>query len=417
MEHSNQIPRDILSPLYRAALALCLFLALAGIWATFAPLATSIPLSGRIVSDSPAFALQHPYGGQIFKVHVAKHDEVKQGQTLIEFDSALDRENLIALEAMRDRFQQDNSAITAILEGGTPVPDGEYALRHDHAQLQQSLQALTAASLDRQIEALQGKDRHDRAQLDLLRARAQRQADLVRDGIITRTDSEALETRILRLEGSVLSTAAQLHRLRESLDQAQHQPELTLLTLRAELSGIRSANERRLEELRQSIANLRDRIARATVTAPISGTVTDLLFEAEGMYAGQGATLISLSRPLEAPHISFTVPTALIDQLRPGMTGKLMIPSLPQRSMPNMRITVQAISPRAEREEEGAPQVYSGLASLAPDALSELQQVFGPDFTLSEDMPVNLMIEGRQTTLVQYLIAPFWASFNHALQD
>lgn len=42
----------------------------------------------------------------------------------------------------------------------------------------------------------------------------------MREGIITRTDSEALETRILRLEGTVLNNAAQLHRLGESLDQA-----------------------------------------------------------------------------------------------------------------------------------------------------------------------------------------------------
>lgn len=417
------LPRAVLRPLYWAAGTVAAFVCLVALWAGFAPLATSIPLSGRIVSAHPGVDLQHPYGGQIAEVLVRKHTPVQQGQLLIRFEDALERDNLAAMETLQQQIKDENQIITLILT----APPGDqitatgagahHALRYRQLQMQRQLQEMTSRSLAQQMQALDTKARRDVVHLDLLRNRVTRQEDLVAQGTIRATDNETLRARMLSLEGTMLSDTARRHGLQDQLDQSRRKADLAELALRADLAGVHSANAKRLEELQQSITTLRDRLARTQIRAPFDGMVTDIFFEAPGMYAPRGSTLVALARPLEQPQVEFRVPPTLIDQLRPGQSGQLVIPGLPQRNMPRLRLQIAALSPRAEQDEAGNPMGYSGFAHLDPEAQTALQEVFGPEFALTEDMPISLMIAGRDTTLMTYLVVPFWAAFNRALQD
>jgi multidrug efflux pump subunit AcrA (membrane-fusion protein) len=417
------LPGTVLRPLYRAGVAVAVFLAVVALWAGFAPLATSIPLSGRIVSAHPGVDLQHPDGGQVAEVLVRKHAPVQAGQVLIRCEDGLERDNLAAMEELRQQIRDENAIIAMILEA---TPDEEisatgagahHALRFRQLQMQRRLQERSTQSLAQQMQALDTKARRDVVHLDLLRRRVTQQEALVARGTMRATDNEVMRARMLSLEGTMLSDTARRHDLQDQLDQSRRQADLADLTLRADLAAAQNANAKHLEELQQSITTLRDRVQRTQIYAPFDGMVTEIFFEAPGMYAPRGSTLVALARPLEEPHVEFRVPPALIDQLRPGQAGQLVIPGLPQRNMPRLTLEIAALSPRAEQDEAGNPLGYSGLARLNPEAQSALQEVFGPEFALTEDMPINLMIEGRRTTLLNYLVVPFWAAFNRALQD
>ena len=150
--------------------------------------------------------------------------------------------------------------------------------------------------------------------------------------------------------------------------------------------------------------------------APIAGTVTDIGFASAEMFAPRGATLLSLAQPLDQPHLSITVPVGQIDQLRTGMTGKLTIPGLPQRNLPPASARISALSPRAEQDQEGNPVAYRGIAETNPEELVQLASAIRPA-ELSEDMPVMLTVETRQSTFFRYLLSPVGAAFRNAFQD
>lgn len=416
------LPPKLIRPLYWAAGAILGFLSLFCAWAIFAPLATTLHLSGQFVSSRPSFDLQHPYGGQIEEVLVSKHSTVEKGDLVIRLESALDREQQSSMIETRTVLVDENEVIQRILAGqdvdGNQIsgPGAAFAIRENQARLQKLLKVRQADGLALQANALRVKIEHAAAQLRLMQDRSGRQKKLMDQRLIKRSEIETLEEQILIVMSEIEGDRASLISLESQTLQARREAELIQLSLREELESARAANTRQIQELNQRIAQLQDRVKKSNVYAPISGVVTEIYFEADGMFAARGATLVSLAQPLDQPHLSFRVPVGQIDQLRPGMTGRLTIPSLPQRQMPRIDVTVQAISPRADTDEQGNPTTYSGLATIDPGDFQQLHDTLNV-VELSEDMPATLMIEARSTTLARYVVAPFVSTFQRALQD
>lgn len=422
-EQDQGLPDAILRPLIFAACGVGIFLLAFVAWAMFAPLATTITLSGRIVSSRPAFALQHPYGGLVAEVLVDRHDRVHRGDILMRLDSSIDAAALQAQTAMRDRLLTENAVIDALLAGGTPNEDtvpgltaSPHSLRYRQALLQQATSRETATSLRKQVTALNDKIDNARAQLALMSDRAARQAELLDQGLMRKTEGEQLEEQILIVKGEINADLASVFALENQIAQTLQQGNLAVLAVQQELRARRDQNLMRLDELRTSILDLQDKVARAEVRAPIDGTVTEVMLEAGGMFAGRGATLLTLAQPLERAEIAFAVPVSQIDQLHTGMTGRLIIPALPQRNMPRIDLRIDAISPRATTDEQGNPVSYNGRAALAQDSVAWLHEQLG-SATLAADMPVMLTVAVRETTLADYIVTPFARAFGHALQD
>lgn len=418
------LPKDISRPLRNVGLAVIFASAALVIWTTSAPLATTIRLSGTIVSSAQSVDIQHPYGGQISDVLVTTHDEITQGSTLLYLDTTLDEGNLATYRAMHDRLLQENKVIAAILTDRIDgLADKERAigasliLRAQQAEVQSDLRLQAAQNLGVQIDAIDRKLAQNTAQIAQLEARADRHARLLQRGIMARDNGEALQERIMIVSGDLASEEAKRAGLVDQRNQQVKQAELIRLALRQELSATRDRNVKQIRELSLQIRQLRDVIERATVTAPIAGVVTDVVFQAQGMYAGRGQTILTLAQPLHQPYLKFAIPTHQIDQVRPGMRGRFTLLALNQRNLPRLDLVITAISPRAQTDENDAPRSYIGRADIDSHAMQMLKSALGEDIALSEDMPVELLIEGRTITAAQYLLEPLQAAFDHAIQD
>ncbi len=420
MSEMTQLPSRVMRPLYTAALGVVVFLGFVTAWSVYAPLATSLHMPGQIVSSRPSFDLQHNYGGQIAEVFVEKHDAVQAGALLLRLDATLEQKSLTTYQAMTNRIARENQVIETLLAGG--VVEGDQPLSHfvlewDKARQQHALKTQSMQNLGEQATALADKIDKLSAQLDKMRDRARRQDILLENGLITRSADEALDEQIFLVSAEIQSERAELLSLEDQRAQAERQAALVLVAFRAELLATRDRNARQLDEMALKIEELQDVIAKSGIRSPISGVITDMQFVSQGMFAPRGQTLLTIAQPLDQPHVAFRIPTHLIDQLRPGQQGQFTIPALPQRNLPKLRLQVTAISPRAIAEGEDQPAAYHGRATLDAGTLDTLIGVMGSDFTLFEDMPVDVLIEGRQTTLAQYLVDPFVDSFRRALQD
>lgn len=419
----NRLPATIRRPLTGAAIGIAIFTVVFGLWATLAPLATTITLQGKIVSSEPALALQHPYGGLVSEVLVDAHDTVERGQPLLRFDTKREREALAAQVSMRDRLIEENAIISALLEARTPPPDrAEHAAgsplvvrrRQVDAQKESARQAIDL--LAEQIESLEAKVGYSDAQLSLMATRADRLEYLGGQGLTPLSAEERLQEQILIVKGEISSDQASIVELQNQIERMRQQQNLAEISLEHELRTIQQQNLERLDELKSAIIDLSDRIEKSTVHAPIAGTVDNIPIEAEHMFATRGATLMTLTRPVERAQVSFSVPVEYIDQVRPGMMAQIMIPSIPQRLMPKMELRIDAISPRARHDEADRPIAFSGLATAEADVFEELRQNIRLE-ALTEDMPVLLMVSVRQTTFADYIFTPLSSAFTRALQD
>ncbi|WP_222611788.1 HlyD family efflux transporter periplasmic adaptor subunit [Shimia ponticola] len=420
---SDTLPRSVTRPLFGASAVVAAFIIMVVVWSVMAPLATTIHVSGTIVSAQPTLELQHPYGGEVTAVYIQKHARVRAGDILLRLDDRLDRAALQGLRTRRQRIQAENAAIDAFFadeDAFLSMPQSgagaALQLKHQLTAGQHKTKSESARSLREQATVLDQKVTVARQQADLMRARLGRQDRLAQQGLVPKTEQEAEAERLLIIQGEVQSDLASLLALRDQARQTKAQADAAALALKVELAAKREANLSVLDELEPRIVELEDRISKAVILAPSDGTVTQMHFLGENMYVQRGASLVSLAQPLERPHVAFHIPPHQIDQVTPGMTGKLVIPSLPQRAMPNITVRVTAISPRANLDEAGQPISYEGRATFEGDALALVQDALA-DVSLSEDMPVSISLAARETTLASYLVSPFLAAFQNALQD
>lgn len=418
----QQLPRNIRRPLWGATLALGGSLLVFCLWATLAPLATTITLHGHVVSSTPAFALQHPYGGSVKTVLVAPHERVETGQVLMRLETGVLQETLATQVSIRDRILRENRDIDVIMASlDTPIirvglAASAHILRHEHVLRKAAASQETADNLRRQVQALKDKIGHSKEQLLLMTARQKRQSSLAAKGLLARDENELLHEQILIVRGEIESDRASVLSLESQITQTLQQRDLSRIAWEHELVATHQQNLSKLDDLKRSILGLRDQIEKATVKAPIDGVVTSIPVQSEGMFAARGGTLLTLAQPLDNAQVTFTIPVDYIDQIRPGLLARVTIPSLPQRLMPKIDLAIEAISPRADTDENGNPTGYQGLALADEAALKSLEAIkgIGP---LSEDMPVILTVSVRETTLAQYLVAPLLASFSKAFQD
>jgi multidrug efflux pump subunit AcrA (membrane-fusion protein) len=419
MSAAQTLPVFIRRPLWGAAAGVGIFLGIFALWAVFAPLATTIALQGTIKSSRPSFSLQHPYGGMVSGVLVQLHDEVGQGQALLRFDRVLEQKTLSTQIAIRDRLTAENADILALLDqsGARDLPQLSPLLARKH---QVELQALSARqtneSLTQQVQVLFTKVEHAEAQLALMTDRAERYATLTHQGLRRRSDHEQLQEQILLVKAEIEEDRATIISLEGESLRTRQQQELARVAFEHELTSLYRQNMEKLDQLSVSILDLTDRVAKSVLRAPVQGVVASLPINAEHMMATPGATLVTLARPIDQARISFMVPVNHIDQLRPGMTGRLVIPSLPQRQMPKIDVVIEAISPRAQVDDAGNPVSFPGLAVVK---LGALETIFadGVPGSLSEDMPITIIVAVRETTFADYLLTPLLSAFDRALQD
>lgn len=432
----DALPPQVARPAFLGALAVLCFLTGLVAYAGFVPLATTLTLSGRLVSSTPEVVLQPPYGGPVAEVLVARHDHVAAGDVLLRLDTTVETKQVAAVQAQQARLRAENAVITALLTTDMPVSvpvsgsgpvsgpvlDGaaghghEYALQMQLAYAEHQAKQQSVGALAQQITLLEGEVALTERQLSGMQARADRQAGLLQKGVLKRTEVEAFSEQVLMVAAEIEGSRGTLAALRDRQAQMAAQAQIVLLQVRQRLTATRARNIKQLQDIDQHLAELKDRIERATIHAPISGTVTRLDLPARDAYAARGKTVLAIAQPLAQPHLELTVPTTYIDQLRPGMVGRLVLPSLPQRAMPRIETQLAAISPRAALDEAGQPTGFAAQADLSLDASQRLASALS-DLRLSEDMPVQVIIEVRETTLAQYLLAPLAAAFQRALQD
>ena len=166
---------------------------------------------------------------------------------------------------------------------------------------------------------------------------------MVSRGLLRKQEREILTDAIL----TVGSELAEQNALAISLETEARQSEIALDTFtseyRAGLVSRLNSNAQRLPDLRRQISRLRSEIGSAMVLAPISRTVVSLQFDTAQMYAGKGQTLTTLAQLLEKPVLHLTIPVTAVDQVYVGMQGKLTIPALSQRDMPEVKLIPMAL--------------------------------------------------------------------------
>jgi multidrug resistance efflux pump len=243
-----------------------------------------------------------------------------------------------------------------LVQSGDTVEAGEVVIRLDVLALETQLAQLqaqhSAAQIDRDrslagtpMERRQQQERRDAAQARLTRARAVLMQRMVEHGFGTNLDSLLTAWRP---GGHVM------------LDQAigdvrAAEADLRLNGTETDMLSLRGFDERRADtemaRLQAQIREVRERISRATITAPAGGVVlTEQLERLAGSYVREGETLLEVGEVGEW-RVTMLVPERDVHKISVG---------------DRVRLEVQAFDQRDRRQLEGRVSHVSAEPYTAP---------------------------------------------------
>ncbi len=426
MSNSHSLPSTICRPLIIGSATLIGFLGLFFLWAILAPLASTIHTSGTLISETPSYDVQHEFGGKISKIYVRQHDLVRKGDPLIEFNTTNLAKTLSQSRKLITALESENIAMNAILTPEMPeeMLANSTATKTDKVRFSLILKAhqLDKRSLaDKQQTALAmeklffKKISHQSKRVSSVIDRVKRGEALLKKGALTQKELDDAREELQSLlaaraedEARRIQNSQEAAALRREIDSSE-------LNFRTTLFDAISANERELVNLTKEALQLSTQIEASKITAPIDGSVISLDFDTPEMIAARGVTLMQLGDELSNPRVSIVIPTHSIDQVALYQSGKLTVPALPQRNLPNVRAKIISISPDVKKDADGIALGYPALAEINPSDLKALAASLSGDLLLATGMPISLALEGREITFAQYLITPFLRAFDGAL--
>jgi len=421
----NTLPRMVTRPLWIGAIGIIMFFAMSILWAGKAPLVTSIHLSGTLISSQPDYELQHPYGGEIDWVGVRPNQEVTVGQPILRLDFDVERQVLEEKRKQIADLEAENSQLATLLESGFPthIAYDEMSRSERRFGAEANVSRIKLHSLNERFKTLTSQIASAEIEIENLilresllteeehQQRILRERALVRDSDVNQVSLQLLETsgQIARRR-SELSTLLQ-DQLDVELDAKRVSLEFEILLLERYRK-----NDELLLNLKSEEVRLSSILDTMEINSPVDGFIQSLKFDAERAYAERGKTLVTIARRLEAPRIRLQVPVTTIDQIQLGAAGKLTITSLPQRTIASLKVKLVSISPLSTKSEDGTSQGFVAEAEFEEAELLRLLKSM-EGHRLSADMPVSVSLEGREMTLVEYLIPSIQSFTSQAYQD
>ena len=426
-DEGDTIPQSILTDVKRAAAVVGAFLTLALGWAIFAPLTTTFRVDGEISSTTPSHLVQHPQGGRIETLAVSLHQQVEQGDLMLVLDATdiqLRRDMLVSRgKFLMTELSEIELRLTHRMGGpaGVQIPSTSIAEALEQRELQLEAELLkgraTATSARSRIKALNVEIEASDALRSQLEFRLSKSEVLSQKGILPETEVERAREDLLAAEAEVASLTSRLLALEAEANAADLQNQLRTVEFRRTLTDRRADLTRDLSQIDKEIAQIDHAIRRTRVHAPISGMVTELLPETAGTVVAPGATIAAISQPLDVPQLELQITPSYVDQTNVGQTGKLTISSLPARDTPDIQVSITSISDEPTKDPEGNPLYYVAQASIDAVDLDRARSVLASRFHLQLGMPVSVALEGDQTTLWDYLVAPITGIWRGAFQD
>jgi HlyD family secretion protein len=428
-EPENSFP---LGPRVFAGITLGMLLFIgAGGWAATAQLTGAIIAPGMVKVDQNLKSIQHRDGGIISEIAVREGDFVTKGQVMLRLDDAetraelsIVRTQLVELMAKQARLmaERDNldiimmSAELSARTGDFPhVFFGEKRMFDGNRQNRESQKEQLVLGIDQLGEEIKGLESQRDAKIDeiaLVKTEHGKIKGLTDKRLIETSRKYIIDREMAKLLGERGEVEANIARAKARMGEIRLQIIAIDETARTEAQRELSAIEPKLSELRERRVAIEDRLARADIRAPLSGTVNELAVHTIGGVITPAEKLVTLVPADAALKIEAKLSPTDIDQVFVGQPAKLRFSAFNQRTTPELHGRIAYVS-AATSSDPSTGQVYYLADVIVPsDELGKLG-----DSKLLPGMPVEVFVSTEERTAMSFLSKPLADQFNRAFRE
>lgn len=421
-------------PAIRAGLAIVV-LGLGGFfaWAALAPLDQAVAGAGTLAVAQQRQAVQPLAGGRVQQLRVAEGSRVRAGEVLLRLDTeaaaaelaAVRRQHTLARAAIERLQAQLAGSATLDFSPGLQAAAGA-ADAADILAAQARLFTTRRANFDTELQQLRAREAQLQAELDgyreigdrhtqqlaILEGQQASLAGLARDGYYPKLNMMDLERDIAEVRTEQARLRSDRARTASALREAQAVLARRLTEQRRELETERLEQERQAAELGARESALAQAVRQAEITAPVDGNVVGLGVHTVGGVVQAGQRLMEIV-PADGPYVvEARFALAATERLAAGQAVRLRFVTMAQGSTPE--VAGQVLTVAADRlldERSGQPYLLVRV-TLAPQ---EAQRLAAAGIELRAGLPVEVLVNVGQRTLLSYLFKPVSDGLSKAL--
>ncbi|UXN66059.1 HlyD family type I secretion periplasmic adaptor subunit (plasmid) [Phyllobacterium sp. A18/5-2] len=403
----------------------------AGGWAATAQLTGAVMAPGMVKVDQNLKSIQHRDGGIISEIAVREGDFVTKGQVMLRLDDAetraelsIVRTQLVELMAKQARLMAERDNLDAIIlspELSARIEDfqhvffGENRMFDGNRQNRKSQKEQLALGIDQLGEEIRGLEAQRAAKIDeiaLVKTEHVKIKGLTDKRLIETSRKYIIDREMAKLVGERGEVEANIARAKARMSEIQLQIIAIDETARTEAQRELSSIEPKLSELRERRVAIEDRLARADIRAPLSGTINELSVHTIGGVITPAEKLVTLVPADAALKIEAKLAPTDIDQVFVGQPAKLRFSAFNQRTTPELHGRIAYVS-AATSSDPATGQVYYLADVIVPaDELEKLA-----DNKLLPGMPVEVFVSTEQRTAMSFLSKPLVDQFSRAFRE
>ncbi|MBU2327811.1 MAG: HlyD family type I secretion periplasmic adaptor subunit [Alphaproteobacteria bacterium] len=437
IEWYSEVPRSIRKQTIVGLVLVAVAFGGFGTWASTAPLAAAVLAQGSFVATGQNKILQHLEGGIIEQILVSEGDEVVEGQALVQLDetAALAKKRELFLRHMRldvtaarltAQFETmeklDLSSLVKEYRGDTDVwailvsqqlsfRSQQQKLSSEIALLQQNIRALEF----REIGYTRQRDASIR-QLDLLKDEYAAKEILLKKGVARANEVKAILRAIAEAEGQIGRLEAEIAETQTQRTKGEQEVLRATSAYREDALERLQAIQGERDMVRQQLREASNILERATINAPVSGTVVRIHYHTNGGVIESGKAILEIL-PADVPLIiEAQISRNDIDSVKLGQEATVRLVALNQRTTPVIQGEVFYLSADALQQSgngsASSNDVYLARINIAP---TELARVHG--FTPTPGMPAEVMIQTNERTFFNYIAKPITDSMSRAFSE
>lgn len=411
-----------------ALLAIILgFFAFAFVWAVFTQLDEVARGDGRVITQSQVQLVQNLEGGILAEILVREGDVVAKDQVLIRIDPmryvAAFRESEQAALALKARIARLDAeangtpfAMPAEVEKGTPA-----IAAHEHALFESRRRDLAAKSgillqqltqRESELLELRKREEHLTETLSLIRQEIEITAPLVKQGVMSEIELLRQQREAARIRAELDAAKLAAPRVRAAIAEARNRLADNALGFRAQAGMELSQARAELSKLTENLPALEDRVARATVRAPLRGIVKTIFNKTVGGVMQPGSPMAEIV-PLED---SLLVETRLrpadIAFVHVGQRAVVKITSYDYSIYGGLEGKIEYVSADSIQPQQGEP-FYIAHVRTASNAIA----FQGRELRVIPGMSANVDVLTGKRTVLEYLLKPVNRARERALTE
>lgn len=394
------------------------------LWAGLAPLDEGVPSQGTVMIDTKRKTVQHLSGGIIQKVAVHEGQTVKEGDTLIELDSATARSNYesvrqryLSLRAMQGRLtaeQADKDVITFhpdLLEARSDpliqiqMQTQSQLLLTRRNSLRATLQGIEESIQSQQgmLTTYEGMLSQRRNQLALIQEELKNTRSLVAEGYAPRNRQLELERQVSEVNTSIVELNGNTLRAQRAIAELRQQAQVRRQEYRKEVETDLANVLREVQSDAEKLAAVKNDLERTEIRSPATGQVIGLAVQTVGGVIQPGQKLMDIVPEDAALLLEARIDPHFIDRVHAGLKTDVRFNAFAHTPQLVVEGEVTSLSNDLLTEQVGSGQVsyYLARVKVTPEGIKKL----GPH-RLQPGMQAEVVIKTGERSMLTYLINP-----------